>query len=79
MFNKFRNKLSRDPYDAETFTIRGDMWRRKSDYDRAIVDFNEAIRLDPNLTKQEVECWFSAVEITWQPLIQRWRVNSGSA
>lgn len=34
---------------AQTYTGRGITYIAKSDYDQAIRDFNEAIRLDPNL------------------------------
>jgi tetratricopeptide (TPR) repeat protein len=36
-----------DPQDASAYYNRGNAWSRKGDYDRAIADFNEAIRLDP--------------------------------
>jgi lipoprotein NlpI len=34
---------------ASTFHNRGTAWGNKGDYDRAIADFNEAIRLNPQL------------------------------
>ena len=33
---------------AAAYTYRGMAWRDKGDFDRAIADFDEAIRLDPN-------------------------------
>ncbi|MFL5091077.1 MAG: tetratricopeptide repeat protein, partial [Xanthobacteraceae bacterium] len=33
--------------DAAVYNNRGNAWRAKGDNDRAIADYNEAIRLDP--------------------------------
>ena len=33
---------------AVTFRNRGDAYTDKGDHDRALADYNEAIRLDPN-------------------------------
>ena len=41
------NKLTRDQTLADYYYNRGRAWRAKKDYDRAIADYNEAIRLDP--------------------------------
>jgi tetratricopeptide (TPR) repeat protein len=40
--------VEREPKDALSFHNRGETYDRKGDYDRAIADFTEAIRLDPN-------------------------------
>jgi tetratricopeptide (TPR) repeat protein len=42
----FNDALRRSP-NAELYTIRGAIWTEKKEYDKAIADFNEAIRLDP--------------------------------
>ncbi len=42
----FNRRLQRDP-SAEFYTIRGTIWTEKQEYDKAIADFNEALRLDP--------------------------------
>src|SRR5262249_33615935 len=34
-------------YHAEVYNNRGNVWFMKGDYDRAITDFDESIRLDP--------------------------------
>jgi tetratricopeptide (TPR) repeat protein len=36
------------PQDANAYFKRGATWHRKGDYDRAISDFTEAIKLEPN-------------------------------
>ena len=38
------------PLLAHRAAIRGVAWNSKGDYDKAIADFNEAIRLDPSST-----------------------------
>jgi lipoprotein NlpI len=40
-----------DPNIAEAFQYRGHAYRRKGDYDRAIPDYDEAIRLNPKLAE----------------------------
>jgi tetratricopeptide (TPR) repeat protein len=40
--------LPNNPNDAPAFINRGNAYIDKKDYDRAITDYNEAIRLDPN-------------------------------
>ena len=42
----FNKGLGRNP-NAEFYTIRGTIWMEKQDYDKAIADFNAAIRLEP--------------------------------
>jgi tetratricopeptide (TPR) repeat protein len=42
--------IALDPNDAVAFNNRGFAYVGKSDYDRAIADYSEAIRLDPKLT-----------------------------
>src|SRR5262249_1166922 len=37
-----------EPKDAAAYFKRGSAYRAKEDYDRAIMDYTEAIRLDPN-------------------------------
>ena len=39
------------PKTAEEFLDRGIKYGQKGNYDRAIADYNEAIRLDPNFAK----------------------------
>src|SRR5262245_40829284 len=34
---------------AIVFTIRGNAYRKEGQYDRAIADYDQAIRIDPNL------------------------------
>lgn len=36
-----------EPQDAEAYVRRGIRWHRKGEYDEAIADYSEAIRLDP--------------------------------
>ncbi len=36
------------PKDAAAFLARGNAWALKGEYDKAIRDFNQAIRLEPN-------------------------------
>ena len=43
----FNDELKRKPI-ASAYIIRGMIWDEKGEYDLAIGDFNEAIRLDPN-------------------------------
>ena len=38
-----------DPKDATAFFNRGFAWWKRDEFDKAIADFNEAIRLDPKL------------------------------
>src|SRR5580704_10109714 len=40
-----------DPKDAGAFYDRGYVWQAKGEYDKAIADYNEAIRLDPKLVR----------------------------
>jgi tetratricopeptide (TPR) repeat protein len=39
----------RDPIVAATYNNRGNVYAMQGDYDRAIADYDEAIRLDPAL------------------------------
>ena len=34
--------------DAKDYVNRGNAWQEKGDYDKAIADYNQAIRLEPN-------------------------------
>jgi tetratricopeptide (TPR) repeat protein len=45
--NSASSKL--DPNYARAFANRGIVYGRKREYDRAIQDFDQAIRLDPDL------------------------------
>ena len=36
------------PESAETYTKSGDAWQDKGELDKAIEDYNKAIRLDPD-------------------------------
>jgi tetratricopeptide (TPR) repeat protein len=45
----FNEDLKRNP-TASAYNIRGWIWREKGEYDIAIGDYNEAIRLDPKLS-----------------------------
>lgn len=38
-----------NPPDANTYYNRGLAWHQKGDYDKAIEDYTEAVRLDPTL------------------------------
>jgi tetratricopeptide (TPR) repeat protein len=40
--------LARNPTVVGAYSNRGENYRRKGDYDRAIADLDHAIRLDPN-------------------------------
>jgi tetratricopeptide (TPR) repeat protein len=42
----FNDSVRRNP-SAEFYTIRGTIWTEQQEYDKAIADFNEALRLDP--------------------------------
>src|SRR5579864_2980449 len=42
---------SDEPKDADAYCKRGDSWLEKREYDKAIADYTEALRLDPKLVK----------------------------
>jgi tetratricopeptide (TPR) repeat protein len=42
----FSDELKRTP-SSVAYTIRGTIWNEQRDFDKAIIDFNQAIRLDP--------------------------------
>jgi len=46
----FNEELKRNP-TAKAYTIRGTIWVHKREYDKAIADYTEAIRLDPKNAK----------------------------
>jgi len=43
----FDQAIRLDPKDDAAYRSRGDAWRAKEEYDKAIADYGEAIRLDP--------------------------------
>jgi tetratricopeptide (TPR) repeat protein len=43
--------LARNPTVVGAYSNRGENYRRKGDYDRAIPDFDQALKLDPSLAK----------------------------
>lgn len=45
--------IQRNPEDAKAYSTRGDAYLQKGEYDRAIADYNAAIKLDPT-----AERWF---------------------
>jgi tetratricopeptide (TPR) repeat protein len=50
----FGKELKRSP-TARTYAIRATIWAEKHDYDKAIADWSEAIRLEPNQPSAYVE------------------------
>ena len=46
-FADFNEALRLDPKNAWGFAARGNLYKSKGDFDRALTDLNEAIRLDP--------------------------------
>jgi tetratricopeptide (TPR) repeat protein len=40
--------LRLDPAQADIYTARGELWRKKGDRPKAVQDFGAAVRLDPN-------------------------------
>jgi tetratricopeptide (TPR) repeat protein len=50
----FGKELKRSP-TARTYAIRATIWDEKHDYDKAIADWSEAIRLEPNQPSAYVE------------------------
>jgi tetratricopeptide (TPR) repeat protein len=45
---KLNIKLQQNPNDAIAFYNRGQLYARNGDFSRAVIDFDQAIRLDPN-------------------------------
>jgi len=41
------SSLAENPYDAETYKIRGNVYKDLKKYDEAIADYNKAIELSP--------------------------------
>jgi len=37
--------------DAELYLLRGNTWNKKKDYDKAIIDYNKAIKINPKNTE----------------------------
>ena len=46
-----------DPKSASGYSSRASMWNAKGDYDRALPDYDEAIRLEPSSTHYTHRCW----------------------
>jgi len=47
----FNEAIRLDPNYAVAFFFRGDLYKRRGDFARAMTDLNESIRLDPNSAK----------------------------
>lgn len=43
----YNEAIQRNPQDVNAYLSRGELYRTRKEYDRAIADHNEAIRLDP--------------------------------
>jgi tetratricopeptide (TPR) repeat protein len=44
----FTSRIRAKPRDAFSYFMRAWIWQDKKEYDKAIADYTEAIRLDPN-------------------------------
>ena len=47
----FNEAIRLDPNYAIAYFFRGDLYKRRGDFERAMTDLNESIRLDPNYAK----------------------------
>jgi tetratricopeptide (TPR) repeat protein len=45
--NDLRQALKNNPKDAHAYDNLGDIWYTRRDYDKAVVEYNNAIRVDP--------------------------------
>ncbi|HEV3300484.1 MAG TPA: tetratricopeptide repeat protein [Planctomycetaceae bacterium] len=62
--NFFNNEIRRNP-TAQAYAIRGKIWHEKHEHDKALADWKEAIRRDPNDPLAYVErgsAWFDEKE-----------------
>ena len=50
--------IQRNPEDAKAYSARGDAYYEKDDYDRAIEDFDNAVRLCPNYETDYIDSEF---------------------
>jgi tetratricopeptide (TPR) repeat protein len=60
----FNNEVKRNP-TAQAYAIRGKLWHEKHELEKALTDWNEAIRCDPNDPLAYVErgaAWFDEKE-----------------
>ena len=48
LIDEYTEAIRINPADPGAYNTRGMSYAEKGDYDRAIADFTEAIRLDPN-------------------------------
>ena len=51
LFMLCSNLFGTEPHDAITFFDRGRLFVVQGEYDKAIADFTEAIRMDPNYSE----------------------------
>ena len=58
----FTSEIRPHPNEATAFLLRGYLWREKGEYDKAIADYTEAIRLDP-VSRSAAEAWRAASEL----------------
>src|SRR5262249_54203449 len=47
----FTRRIRQNEKDAYAYAHRGSAWREKGEYDKALADYNEAIRLDPKFAE----------------------------
>ena len=50
----FTDAIARNPTSARNFAVRGGAWKKQKAYERAVADYDEAIRLRPN-----VAAWYN--------------------
>ncbi len=61
---RLRDKAIRlEPKCFLAFNARGVAWKAKEQYDKAIADYDEAIRLEPSFIRQQSSV---TVELAWK-------------